>query len=209
MKKNLKKKVIIFDLDGVLINSKMNMYYSWKAVQKKFSLNKIFFDTYFEKIGQPFYKILEKLNIKKNKKKIKECYDSNSILNLKSIKYYPFAIQTLKKLKKRGFILCIVTSKDKKRTNLIVSDYHYLFSIIQCPQKNLKGKPYPDQINKVIKVLDVKKNQCLYVGDTHIDYLASKKSKIDFLFAEWGYSKKSNIYKYSIKKITELQKVLD
>ena len=77
MKKNFNKKVIIFDLDGVLINSKMNMYYSWKAVQKKFSLNKIFFDTYFEKIGQPFYKILEKLNIKKNKKKIKECYDSN------------------------------------------------------------------------------------------------------------------------------------
>ena len=209
MKKNLKKKVIIFDLDGVLINSKMNMYYSWKAVQKKFSLHKIFFDNYFEKIGQPFYKILEKLNIKNNKKKIKECYDSNSILNLKSIKYYPYTIQTLKKLKKRGFILCIVTSKDKKRTNLIVDDYHYLFSIIQCPQKNLRGKPYPDQINKVIKLLDVKKNQCLYVGDTYIDYLASKKSKIDFLFAEWGYSKKNKIYKYSVKNIAELQKILN
>ena len=207
MSKNLKKNVIIFDLDGVLIDSKKNMFLSLKAVQKKFNLFDISFDLYFEKIGQPFYKILEEININKNKKKIKECYDSASILNLKKIKFYKKVKSTLKLLKSRGFILCIVTSKDKKRTKMITRELENIFSVIQSPEKNLKGKPHPDQINKVIKILKVKKNECAYIGDTYIDFQAAKKSKIDFLFAEWGYSKNKKIYKNTIKKIEDLKKI--
>ena len=139
--------------------------------------------------------------------KIKECYDSASILNLKKIKFYKNVKSTLKILKRRGFILCIVTSKDKKRTKMITSKLKNIFSIIQSPEKNLKGKPHPDQINKVIKILKVKKNECVYIGDTYIDFQAAHKSKIDFLFAEWGYSKRKKIYKHTIKKIENLKKI--
>ena len=43
IKKKLKKKVIIFDLDGVLIDSKSNMKKAWGDVQKKLNLHKIKF----------------------------------------------------------------------------------------------------------------------------------------------------------------------
>ena len=39
---------------------------------------------------------------------------------------------------------------------------------------------YLPEINKVIKILKVKKNECAYIGDTYIDFQAAKKSKIDF-----------------------------
>ena len=39
----MKIKLIIFDLDGVLINSLPNMIYSWNAVRKKFKIKKEFF----------------------------------------------------------------------------------------------------------------------------------------------------------------------
>ena len=206
MKNKFYKKVIIFDLDGVLINSKKNMQHSWTSVQKKFGFKNIYFDDYFNKIGRPFYKILEILKISKNKKNIKRTYDYNSIKFLKLIKFYPNVIKILRELKNKKFILCIVTSKDKKRTNMILNNYRDLFTIIQCPQNNLKGKPYPDQIIAVIKNIKAKKNECIYIGDTYIDYLASKRAKIDFLFAEWGYTKKINKYLFTIKKITDLRK---
>ena len=79
----MKKKVLIFDIDGVLLDSKKNMQLSWKAVQKKFQLNNIKFLDYFSRIGQPFEQILIQLDIKKNFKEIKECYDRNSIINKK------------------------------------------------------------------------------------------------------------------------------
>ena len=141
MKRILLKRVLIFDLDGVLLDTKSNMQLSWKAVQDKFNIGYINFNEYFSKIGQPFYEILKQLGIRKNHRQIKICYDKNSILNSHLIKYYPKTIGTLKKLKKDGFILCIVTSKDARRTKLLLKNNLYLFSIIQCPQKNLKGKP--------------------------------------------------------------------
>ena len=89
----------------------------------------------------------------------------------------------------------------------MLGDAKKLFSIIQCPQKNLIGKPYPDQILNVIKKLNVKKKDCVYIGDTNIDYLSAKNAKIDFIFAEWGYGSNHN-YKLTIKNITKLKSLL-
>ena len=63
----MKKKIslILFDLDGVLINSKPNMKISWNKVRKKFNIKKNFSE-YSKYIGYPFFKILNKLSIKKN-----------------------------------------------------------------------------------------------------------------------------------------------
>ena len=208
MKKIFYKKVIIFDLDGVLVDSKTNMKTSWNAVQKKFNLQNIKFCDYFSKIGQPFFEILKQLNIKNNYNQIKFCYDQTSIKNLNTIEYFPRTIETLEKLKLKGYDICIATSKDKIRTRLILNDILYLFTMIQCPEKNLKGKPHPDQINNIIKKLKVNPNDCIYIGDTKIDYLTSINSNIDFLFAEWGYSKLEKIYAVSLKKIEDILDII-
>ena len=57
--KKLKKKLLIFDLDGVLIDSKDNMKLAWTEVQKKYFLNNIAFENYFKEIGRPFIEILK------------------------------------------------------------------------------------------------------------------------------------------------------
>jgi len=61
------KKLFVFDLDGVLINSQSNMLYSWEKTCEKFNL-KIPFREYFKLIGIPFEKILDNFLIKKKKK---------------------------------------------------------------------------------------------------------------------------------------------
>ena len=48
-----KFKTIIFDLDGVLIDTKENMRLSWEQVRKKLNINQKF-DDYFKNIGLPF-----------------------------------------------------------------------------------------------------------------------------------------------------------
>ena len=63
-KKLSNKKNIIFDLDGVLIDSIKNMEKSWNLTNKKFSLN-VSFDKYFKYIVKPFKEILKSLGVKK------------------------------------------------------------------------------------------------------------------------------------------------
>ena len=55
-----KYKLFIFDLDGVIFNTKSNMRESWKFTKKKYNLT-IPFSSYFSLIGAPlrlFYKNL-------------------------------------------------------------------------------------------------------------------------------------------------------
>ena len=111
----MKKKLIIFDLDGVLIDSKKNMEISWNGVCKKFDLE-INFKKYFSLIGLPFEEILKKLGIKNNFKKIKSTYSYISKKNFNRISVYPKVINTLTFLKNNHIKIAIVTSKDKQRT---------------------------------------------------------------------------------------------
>ena len=55
---------LIFDLDGVLIDSKNNMKNSWNSVRKELKVKQSF-KKYFTHIGYPFEKILNKMGIKK------------------------------------------------------------------------------------------------------------------------------------------------
>ena len=205
--KKLSKKILIFDLDGVIIDSKKNMQISWTEVQKKFFLNHINFETYFKNIGKPFYEILKSLGLKNNFSSIAKVYQNTSLKNQKEITYYKNTIEVLKELKKKKFVLSILTSKDLKRTKNFLKNNLSLFKYIQCDDKRSKGKPHPDKIYKIIKLLNVKKEDCVYIGDTNVDYLTAKNSGIDFVFASWGYGKNLN-YKHKCRSIRDLKKLL-
>ena len=95
------KKLVIFDLDGVIFDSKENMRLSWNDVNRKLNLG-IKFNDYFSKIGKPFETILYELKVnKKNIPKAKKIYRYSSINHFNKIKVYPSAIPTIRLLKKK------------------------------------------------------------------------------------------------------------
>jgi len=198
-----KYKTIMFDLDGVLIDSKKNMREAWHACQQKFNIENSF-EEYFSYIGRPFFEILSILNIKKDFESIKVLYDQTSILSMNLINFYPNVDRILKKCHSKKINLFVVTSKDKKRTNLILKDISHLFLYLSSPDENLRGKPYPDQINSILKNYSLNTNDCLYIGDTEVDQLAAKSANIDFMLAEWGYGPKPSIEHTKLFQIRDL-----
>ena len=208
MQKLNSKKNVIFDLDGVLLDSLKNMLVSWNSVNKKFDLN-ISFDEYYKHIGIPFKDILKSLKIKKNKfSLIEKQYSTKSFRNLNKVKFYPNVLSTLKYLKKKKYFLGILTSKDKVRTNIILKKLNIKFDVIQCPQKNYKGKPSSDLIKKIIKDKKLKRNECIYIGDSIYDLVMCRAAKVDFLFAKDGYKIGIKNYKHKINKFSDIQKIL-
>jgi phosphoglycolate phosphatase len=183
----MKKKYnfFIFDLDGVIFDSKKNMSLAWEATKYKFRL-KASFKTYFQNIGKPFDEILKSLKIQPSKN-IANCYKENSLKHISKIKLYPNVIKILNLLNKKKIKFSIVTSKDRVRTLFLLNKFKIKPYSVHCPRKNILGKPNPDMLISAIKKSKIKNIQTCYVGDTHIDRKAAKNANIDFIFANYGY----------------------
>ncbi len=206
-KKKIFKKHFIFDLDGVLFNSIGNMKYSWNKVNEENKLH-ISFSKYKKYIGFPFNSILNKLEIKENQKKIQKEYFLFSKKNINSIKLYPKVETVLKKLKKNGKKLSIVTSKKRSNVLILLKKLKITFDFVKTENKSLRGKPFPDLINYCIKKSNIKKKYCLYVGDMPVDLLSAKNANIDFLHAKYGFDSKLKSNK-SIYEFSQLLKIYE
>jgi phosphoglycolate phosphatase len=195
----------IFDIDGVILNSKINMKFSWNKTNAKLKLKKKFSE-YFKNIGLPFPEILKKMNIKNNHKRIEQEYKKNSIKFVKKINLYKNIKEFISHLDSKKIPYYIVTSKDRVRTKKFLYNYKIFPKTIHCPSVKFKGKPRPDLINHCIKINHINKKECCYVGDTEHDYSAATKAKIKFIFASYGYGEKKTKYKFIINKPEQLFK---
>tara|TARA_B100000965_G_C19474878_1_gene705744 strand:- start:178 stop:795 length:618 start_codon:yes stop_codon:yes gene_type:complete len=198
------KKLIIFDLDGVLIDSSDNMKFALKLTSEKLNIN-LKFNQYKKYIGLPFEEIMKNMGVKENINLIKKNYIFYSQKNLHKINISKERLSTLKKLKK-FCDLAVFTSKDKKRTRLILSKYK-LFNMIVTSDDVKKGKPNPNGLNKIIKKLKSKKTNVFYVGDSYYDYKAALKAKIKYFHALWGYYKIKNYKK--VNNLKNLKQILN
>lgn len=201
-----KKKLVIFDLDGVLINSKTNMNISWNYAAYRSKLN-ISFKSYFKLIGFPFHVILKKLKIDQKKysyKKIHQDFSQYSIKHINKIKLYNNVKQTLKKIKSKKKIIAILTSKDCIRCKKILKKFNFYFNHIECGNFKKKGKPNPYQLNLILKKFRVLRKEAVYIGDMIPDYLTANNAKIDFIYANYGYGKFNIKNNYKINKIEQL-----
>ena len=177
------KKLILFDLDGVIINSKKNMEWSWKEVQKKYSIKKSF-DQYFLHVGKPFHEIMNALSIDDASHKIEKLYCKESSMRMDLLSFYSGTKECMLDLINKGYLIGIVTSKDKLRTDLIIDMLGVKFDVIKSPSNKLRGKPAPDQLLSAIIEMNVDPSQVVYIGDATVDSQAAKRAGVDFIFAE-------------------------
>mgnify|MGYP005997078617 CR=1 FL=1 len=87
----------------------------------------------------------------------------------------------------------------------LINRFGLSFKCVCCPKKHLKGKPFPDQINYVLKKINIKKkSDVTYVGDTRFDFLAAKRAKINFIHARYGFEKKIKGLKVGINSFCDI-----
>ena len=205
----LKKiKLILLDVDGVLIDSKFNMQKSWNKLLTENYVKKPFSE-YFKRIGTSFENIIIDMGINKNISIIKKEYFKNSFKFKNNIKAYSGVNKTLMKLQK-NYTLAVITSKKKKNTKFFLKKFFpkVYFSLICVPTSKFKSKPQPDLFNFAFKKLNIKPNQSVYVGDTFNDFLASKRAKTNFVLAEYGYNNKNLKSKLKIKEFSDIIKII-
>lgn len=97
--------------------------------------------------------------------------------------------ETLKFLSERGLKLFVVTNKPDALAKLIVTS-HYgkeTFAGIYGHTEGEPVKPDPILVNKILDGFSIKREDCLYVGDSVTDVDTAKNAGIDMALVTWGY----------------------
>ncbi len=193
-------KLFVFDLDGVLIDSLLNMEHSWDAVRVKHEIE-VPFAHYKAQIGKPFPDIMKTLGLYDRHLEIYETYKTYSRLNIHTIPMYEGVNDTLNELKDQGHKIALCTSKTRETTNILLSKFPK-FDYVSCPQQGLRGKPSPDQLLHTIAMCNVDPKDAVFIGDMMPDLQCATRAGVHFEYAEWGFGELE--CEHSLKSITNL-----
>lgn len=174
MTMKLKPDAILFDMDGVLVDSLDSWWASLNISLQTFNHKQITRKEFIEKYwGHDLYDNLNKMGL--NQEVGNFCNNVYSE-HLGAIKIYPDTKNVLQKLNtyKKGVITN--TPKDCAHQILKKFDIDKFFDVIITSDEVAKAKPYPDIVLKACNVLGVKPEKVVLVGDTASDVKAGSAS---------------------------------
>ncbi len=229
------KKVIIFDLDGTLIDSVNIFNEAYSDLLKQVSdvnvsIKQLQEDwSYFadkHKEGDLYDKFLvfidEKYSVKKHDLAyLKSIYEEIEYKCIsEKIEYKPYAKELVLKLKELGYILVLATMSPKytldiyndinKNLNRDLKIYE-TFDLILMYEDIKNKKPNPEIYNKVIERLNVSKEECVIIEDSLEGVKAACNAGIDVInLVEESMTKfQEEIDNISTYKVDSLKEILD
>ena len=210
-----KKKLIIFDLDGTLVDSQTDILIANNLTLQKFGYKTISYNKVKSIIGQGIMgniiKSLAMQKVKASTQEKQDMYDYFFSYYKKNVyvksKPYPGIKNLLKKLQK-NYKLAVCSNKLEKLTKIVLqkSDLKKYFDFVAGGDTFKFKKPHPSVLNNVIKKFKINKKDSLFVGDSEHDYHAAQNSKIDFCLKQGGYTNKKISFFKNAAKIKDYRK---
>lgn len=191
-------KAIIFDLDGTILNTLDDLFYSTNYALKQYKLKTRTYEEIRCFVGNGVRVLIEKAVGDDNQhlvddviKEFKSHYKEHS---LEHIKEYVGIKDTLIQLKKIGIHLAVVTNKFNAAAQEIVNKYFpNIFDIVLGEVKELNRKPHPDMCNYVLNKLGINCTETLYIGDSEVDVLTAKNANLQCISCSWGFRTKEEL----------------
>jgi len=171
-------KAILFDMDGVLVDSINAWRHVFNDALKHFGFKKIAKKDFIKDFGAPIEHDVKKYFKGKTIKEVENVYNMNFRKRRKYVKLFPESISTLKQLKKYQIKIGLITNSTRFITSTILTHFKIkkYFKVLVTMDDVKRRKPAPDMILKACKMLKVKSENTILIGDTKNDILAGKRA---------------------------------
>ena len=187
-----KYKLIIFDLDGTLLDTSQGIFNSVRYAEEKMSLEAIADDDLRKFVGPPpaeMYKKLYGLNDEQSLKAAGYHREYGSSKAVYEAKLYSGVTETLDYLSKQGYILAVATLKRQDIAEKILSLYGIGGYFAHIAGMNHAETDTKSGLIKRVCTLEniVPCDEVLMVGDSQYDYEGAKEAGVDFLGVSYGF----------------------
>ena len=194
----MKKKLVIFDLDGTLLNTIDDL-----AMGANHALAVLGFPTHDAAtirsfVGNGINKLLER-SLPEGEKTEEQIMRMRSVFipyydehNADLTVPYEGIPQLLERLQEGGVMLAVASNKYQAATEKLVAHYFPNINFIKVlGQRNeVPIKPDPDIVTDILKEAGVSKDAVLYVGDSGVDMLTALNAQVDAVGVTWGFRPK-------------------
>lgn len=195
-------KLCIFDLDGTVLDTVQTIAYYGNYALKINGIEEIESSKYKYFAGQGTVNLIENmLNFrncytKETHKKVFDDYNA-AYDNDTTYKTTIFAglKEVLDKIRELGIDFAIVSNKPDFAAKTVVKKLYgedYFVDVIGKREKR-PLKPDPTEVLDVISAQGVKKEECLYIGDTAVDMITGKNAGIYTIGVLWGFRDKEEL----------------
>ncbi|HIQ28164.1 MAG TPA: HAD family hydrolase [Sulfurovum sp.] len=204
----MKEKLIIFDMDGTLVNSSITIANAINYVRQNLNLASMEQEQILRLVNdhtvnpaEVFYEreIFEPIH----EKWFTEYYTNN---HANELVLYDGIKELLEELKNKDHIIGLATNAYRGSTleSLTHLDVHDYFDGIACYDDVENGKPHPDMLYKLLDELNYSNEQTLFIGDGPRDEVASQRAEIPYIMVDWGFTEHTN----AVQSVKELREIL-
>ena len=194
----MKMPTLFFDLDGTLLDTSEDIFFSLNSTLKKFKIGEIDFQTTLSYIGngvKPLIeKVLNQLGRAEELEKVLKDFLSNYRKNITKKTYiYQGNIELIFTLKKLGWVIILLTNKSQHLTSILLSQMGItqIFDLIVCGDTFDVKKPHPKLFEIIKSVFPVKEPKFV-LGDGTNDLIFAANIGAHFILAEWGFWSESS-----------------
>lgn len=189
------KKAVIFDLDGTLLNTLDDLADSTNYALSRFGYPTRTIEEVRQFVGNGVAKLIERAILEgKNNPNFEKClaiFKENYAQNMYN-KTAPYngIIEMLSNLKSKGIKIAVVSNKFDLAVKELCKKYFEGFIDFAAGENEAQGirkKPAPDTVISVLNEFNFAPEDAVYVGDSDVDIMTAKNSKMSCISVTWGF----------------------
>ena len=195
------KKLVIFDLDGTLLDTIADLAESANYALKQLGYPTHDVETIRTFVGNGINKLLERAlpsheqteeNVIRMRSHFVPYYD---VHNADLSNPYPGIVSLLEDLQAKGIQIAVASNKYQEATVKLVKQYFPDIDFIEIlgQREGINVKPDPTIVFDILQKADVSKEDILYVGDSGVDKQTAINAGVDAVGVTWGFRPRAEL----------------
>ena len=217
----MKYDIVIFDLDGTLLNTIGDLAASVDYVMRSRNLPEHTDAEYRQMVGGGIKRLVERAlpaELAANGEYVEECVTQFRRYYVDNIDRhtvpYDGMHDLLHRLRKEGVQVAVASNKFQHGTDRLVSKFFgdIDFVAVEGNREGAPLKPDPQIVNNILHKAGVEHSKAIMVGDSGIDIRTAAAAGIDSVGVAWGFRFAEELYEAGATRVVttaeELEKVL-
>lgn len=203
----MNKNILIFDLDGTLLNTIEDLADSTNYALKTLGYPQKTVEQVRNYVGNGVAKLIERAipngranpDFEQCLKIFKEDYSKNMYNKTAP---YDGIIKMLKQLRLNECKVAVVSNKFDAAVKELCKKYFpdmIDVAIGENEAGGIKKKPAPDTVSKALKELNGKTSDAIYLGDSEVDIQTAQNSNMPCISVTWGFKDKDFLIQHGAK----------